>query len=269
MKKTWEYIKKGCVFIWNHREFLFAIVIVILIVFLVNKCSSVRNLENENKRLQNNIEAANDTIRNYKDAYNNSCADIRSYQFTEKELNNRISKLVEKNKSLTSYIETNLGIHDTVYIEKPVVIEDSTQEGYAKSGQIKYSNSETFGKSSREISVTSDYRIDSLYTLQVDGTYVELKQNINVEAYMDVDKDRKSTLHLRSDYPNLVFNSGEGITVTSSKEYDKQQRKTQGISLFVGPALNLGYDVVNKTFSPSVGVSIGIGWTYTPRFAQW
>ena len=269
MKKIWKYIKKGFVFIWNNREFLFAVVMVILIISLVNKCSSVRKFENENKILQNNIEAANDTIINYKDAYNNSCADIRSYQLAEKELNNRISKLVEKNKSLTSYIETNLGVHDTVYIEKPVVTEDSTHVGCVKSGQIKYSNSKTFGKSYRYISVTSDYIIDSLYALHVDGTYVELKQNINVEAYMDVDKDRKSTLHLRSDYPNLVFNSGEGIIVTSSKEYDKQQRKTQGISIFIGPALNLGYDVINKSFSPNVGVSIGIGWTYTPRWAQW
>ena len=74
---------------------------------------------------------------------------------------------------------------------------------------------------------------------------------------------------IRTDYPGVVFNSGMGVVASNSKEYDRSMRKSQGIGICIGPSVGLGYDMINKNMSPTVGISITVGWTYTPKAFQW
>ena len=75
--------------------------------------------------------------------------------------------------------------------------------------------------------------------------------------------------YLKSNYPGLTFNSGNGIVATNGKEFDKELRKRNGIGLTVGPSLGMYYDGTTKAFKPAFGFSITIGYTFTPKIFQW
>jgi hypothetical protein len=102
-----------------------------------------------------------------------------------------------------------------------------------------------------------------------DATFA-LDQNIFVEGWLERNtKSNETYIHLRSDYPGLVFNSGLGIVAEPSKKYDRSMRKTNGIGIAIGPNFSFSYDFINQKFAPTVGVGITIGYTYTPKLLQW
>ena len=74
---------------------------------------------------------------------------------------------------------------------------------------------------------------------------------------------------LKSDYPGLTFNSGNGIVATNSKQYEREMRKSNGIGLSVGPSMGIYYDRPTQTLKPAFGISITVGYTYTPKIFQW
>ena len=60
--------------------------------------------------------------------------------------------------------------------------------------------------------------------------------------------------YLRSDYPGVTFNSGNGIVATNSKQYEKEMRKQNGIGLAIGPSLGIYYDSPTRSLKPAFGV---------------
>lgn len=257
--KMWEYFS-------THRDILYITCIVVLSLILGYQCSRNSGLDNEVVRLENNIYAIRDTLTQYKDDNGRIIAERHAFQLTEKELRDSVSLLKTKNREYLSYINAHIGIRDT--IEIPTYIDRPDTIYYADQGTIKFNRSDTFGKSKRELTVSIPYIFnDKLLTGTAD---VDMYHDIFVETMIEKDtKTGETYVRLISDYPYLSFNSGFGASILNSKSYERSLRKTKGIGIAVGPSIGMGWDMMNKNISPTIGVSLTIGFTYTPRWAQW
>ena len=75
--------------------------------------------------------------------------------------------------------------------------------------------------------------------------------------------------YLKSDYPGLTFNSGNGIIASNGKQYEREMRKRNGVGLAIGPSIGVFYDSPSKTLKPAFGLSLTVGYTFTPKALQW
>ncbi|MCM1221180.1 MAG: hypothetical protein NC548_42540 [Lachnospiraceae bacterium] len=259
-------------FLTNKRDILYIIGIVILSVFLINQCGRTSNLDKEVDRLNNNIYAITDTLSQYKDNEGRTIAEKHAYQLTEKELRDSVDLLKIKNREYVAYINSMIGVRDTIeiptYIDRFQIDSVMYAQGVIDSGVIRFDRTDNFGKSSRELSVSIPYTCDSL--LHTGNADIDMYHNIYVESMLERDtKTGETYVRLISDYPHLVFNSGMGVLVSNSPSYEKSMRKTKGIGLSVGPQIGLGYDMLNRKLVPTVGVGVTIGFNFTPRWLQW
>lgn len=257
--RFWDFIK-------SNRDFIYILIILVGVVLFMGQCNRTSNLDREVHRLENNIYAITDELNQYKDENGRIIAEKHAYQLTEQELRDSVNLLKIKNREYLAYINSQIGIRDTVFI--PTFIERPDSTVYADEGSIKFNRFDTFGKSIRNISVSIPYTYnDKLYTGHAD---IDIYHNIFVESMIERDtKTGETYVRLISDYPDLTFNSGMGVIVTNSKSYEKSMRKTKGIGLAVGPSVMVGYDMVNKNPTIAAGVSLTLGFTYTPRWTQW
>lgn len=250
----------------KYRDLIYIGVIIVFGIVVAGQCSRIKGLDREIDRQNNNQIALTEQITNYKDELGRANAEKHAYQLTQKELRDSIGLLKKKNQEYVSYINTNMNIKDTVKVETVIVKEvDAQVEG----GSIKLEKTDSFNKSSRSFSVNIPYNVNdnTLYTGEATFT---LDQNIFVEGWLERNtKTNETYIHLRSDYPGLVFNSGMGIVADPSRSYDRSMRKTWGFGLAVGPNVGLSYDFFNQKFVPTVGVGLTIGLTYTPKLLQW
>lgn len=259
MEKVLDILKK-------YRDVIYIIIISCFIALCIKQCNSNHNLDNELIRQHNNITAMTDTIKNYRDKLGMSVAERQAYQLTQDELRDSIGLLKQKNIEYSAYINSIIGIRDTISIE--TIIERKNEDCNIENGNIIFNKKESFGKSSRDLSVNIPYSVDSV--LHTGVANVNLSQDIFVESWLERNtKNNQTYVKLRSDYPNVVFNSGMGIDVINSPAYEKSLRKNQGIGLAIGPSVGLSYDMINKKMVPTIGVSLTIGYTYTPKWTQW
>ena len=259
MEKFLEILKK-------YRDLIYISIIIIFGIIFSGQCSRIDNLNHEIDRQENNRIALTEQIVNYKDELGRANAEKHAYQLTQEELRDSIDFLKKKNSEYVYYINTNMNIKDTVILETVIIKEvDAQVEG----GTIKLEKSDVFGKSNRSFSVNIPYNVNENKLFTGDATFA-LDQNIFVEGWLERNTKTKETyIHLRSDYPRLVFNSGLGIVAEPSKKYEKDMRKSNGIGLSIGPNFSFSYDFINERFVPTVGLGITIGYTYVPNSFQW
>ena len=259
MKKMLEFIKR-------HRDIVYIILLIIFGVIISGQCSRVNKLGDEIDRQENNRLALTEELSNYRDEIGRINAEKHAYQLTQEELRDSIGLLKKKNREYISYIAANIGIKDTVRVETIITRDEYVD---AENGEIKFEKNETFGKSNRNISVNIPYKVEDHKFFTGDAIF-SLKQNIFVEGWLERNTETKETfIHLRSDYPNVVFNSGMGVVVENKKTYEKEVRRNCGIGFAVGPSIGMSYDLNNKNFIPTIGIGVTIGFTFTPKWTQW
>lgn len=259
MEKVLDFLKK-------YRDLIYIGVIIIFGLIVSSQCSKIGKLNYEINRQENNRIALTEEITNYKDELGRANSEKHAYQLTQQELRDSIGLLKQKNKEYISYINTNMGIKDTVTVETVIVNE---VEANVEDGTIKIEKSDVFGKSSRSFSVNIPYSVNENKLYTTNATFA-LNQDIFVEGWLERNtKTSETYIRLRSDYPGLTFNSGLGIVAEPSKKYERDMRKSNGIGIAVGPNFSFGYDFMNKKFVPTVGLGITIGYTYTPKIFQW
>ena len=255
-------------FVKKYKDLIYIGIVILLVLIISGQCSKIKNMDNELTRQANNLIAATEELTNYKDELGRANAEKHAYQLTQKELRDSVGLLKQKNKEYLSYINTHMGIKDTVKVETVIVKEIEIGSQIAD-GAITFKKSDVFGKSSRTLSGNIPYKVND-NTLYTGSATVALDQDIFVEGWLEKNTKTKETfIHLRSDYPGVTFNSGMGIVAQPSKKYERDMRKSSGIGLAVGPSLGLGYDLSHKKLAPTVGVSITVGYTYTPKIFQW
>ena len=264
MAKTLDFIVK-------IKDILWIVIILIISISLISQCHSKNELEREVDILNNNAYALTDSIRNYYDELGNVVAEKHALQLTQEQMEKTIGELKKKNTEYIAYINANVGVRDTVLIEK-VVFKDIVVDTLTKTetGVIALEKSDIFNNSKRFISASIPYKASYPSNLDIDTASFIVNQDIFVEGFLTRNNKTKETMfYLRSDYPGVTFNSGNGIVATNSKQYEKEMRKQNGIGLAIGPSLGVYYDSPTRSLKPAVGVSIVIGYTFTPKAFQW
>jgi hypothetical protein len=221
--------------------------------------------------LKNNTYALSDSLLQYQDKLGNTIAEKHALQLTQEEMEKTIGELKKKNTEYVSYISTNLNLKDTVYVEKVVykdVVIDTINN--TESGTIFLEKNDTFNTSSRQITANIPYTANYLSNLSVKDAEFILNQNIFVEGIITRNNKTKETMfQLKTDYPGVTFNSGNAIVATNGKQYDRDARKRHGIGISIGPSFGYYYFYPTQSFKPAVGLSITIGYTFTPKAFQW
>lgn len=264
-------ISKTFDFIIKIKDILWIAVIVVISIFLMSQCNSKNKLENEIDILTNNTYALTDSLHHYHDKLGNIIAEKHALQLNQEQMQQTIGELKRKNTEYIAHINANIGIRDTVYIEKVVyrdVIVD-TLSG-SETGTIFLEKNDIFGQSKRYISANIPYKVSYPSNLSIGETTFILNQDIYVEGTITRNNKTKETmLYLKSNYPGLIFNSGNGIVATNGRQYDLEMRRRNGIGLAIGPSIGVFYDKPTQSLKPSFGLSLTIGYTFTPKRFQW
>lgn len=272
---VFKSIKNGILktfdFIVKIKDILWLVLVALITLFLISQCDSKNELERDVEILTNNTYALTDSLRHYQDELGNVVAEKHALQLSQEEIEKTIGELKKKNTEYIAYINANVGVRDTVLIEK-VVFKDIVVDTLTKTetGVIALEKSDIFNNSKRFISASIPYKASYPSNLVIDTASFIVNQDIFVEGFLTRNNKTKETMfYLRSDYPGVTFNSGNGIVATNSKQYEKEMRKQNGIGLAIGPSLGVYYDSPTRSLKPAVGVSIVIGYTFTPKAFQW
>lgn len=270
-KSIRDFLSKSLDFIVKIKDIIWFVIVIIISIFLMSQCKSKNNLEREVDILTNNTYALSDSIRNYQDELGNMVAEKHALQLSQDEMEKTIGKLKKKNTEYVSYINSNINLKDTIYVEKvvykDVVIDTITN---TESGTIHLEKKDIFNKSNRYISANVPYTAAHPSNLSIGDASFIVEQNIFVEGTITRDNKTKETMfYLKTDYPGVTFNSGNGIVPTNGKNYDKEARKRHGIGISIGPSFGYYYFYPTQSFKPAVGLSITIGYTFTPKAFQW
>jgi hypothetical protein len=270
-KSIRNFISKTFDFIIKIKDILWFAIVIIISLFLISQCKSNNKLEKEVEILNNNTYALTDSLRHYHDKLGNIVAEKHALQLTQEQMEKTIGELKEKNTEYVAYINTNIGLKDTVYTEKIVykdVVVDTINN--IETGTIFLEKNDTFNKSKRYISTNIPYKASYPSNLIINDATFILEQDVYVEGVITRNNKTKETMfYLKSDYPGLTFNSGNGIVATNGKQYDKEMRKRNGIGLAIGPSLGVYYDNPTHSLKPAFGLSVTIGYTFTPKLFQW
>ena len=272
---VFKSIKNGILktfdFIVKIKDILWLVLVALITLFLISQCDSKNELERDVEILTNNTYALTDILHHYQDELGNVVAEKHALQLTQEQMEKTIGELKKKNTEYIAYINANVGVRDTVLIEK-VVFKDIVVDTLTKTetGVIALEKSDIFNNSKRFISASIPYKASYPSNLAIDTASFIVNQDIFVEGFLTRNNKTKETMfYLRSDYPGVTFNSGNGIVATNSKQYEKEMRKQNGIGLAIGPSLGVYYDSPTRSLKPAVGVSIVIGYTFTPKAFQW
>lgn len=262
-----EKIAKIFSFIKNHIWWFVAFAIFTLVALNVHTCSRLSSEKEENQRLENNILAINDTLKNYKSG-KYQIAEMRALQLKINELADSLK--LERNKKPVTIIKYVAKVSDTITIPTKVIHDTlyiSDETGISDAGTIYSYEHSTFGNSSRTISIETPYYVNcDDGKLYADGeSVVELEQDIWLDNVLYKDKKGYTYVQLKTDYPGISFNSGTAILVSDPKT-EKANRKKFGLGL----GIQAGYGVVfpngNVKMSPYIGLGIGLQWN--PKFLQ-
>lgn len=263
-------LSKALDFIVKIKDVLWVVLVLIVSFSLISQCKSNNELEREVDILTNNTYALTDSLHHYQDELGNVIAEKHALQLTQEEMERTIGELKQKNTEYVAYINTNISLKDTVYIETVIkeVVVDTTKK--VETGTIHLEKTDKFKNSQRFIAADIPYTASYPSNLVIKEAMITMSQDLFVEGTIVRNNKTKETMfYLKSDYPGVIFNSGNAIVATNGKQYDREMRKRNGIGLAIGPSLGVYYDNPSHSFKPAFGISLTIGYTYTPKILQW
>jgi len=265
----------------NTRMLLLA-GIVILILLLLRQCGKTSNAKleleksiSEIVRVNNNIDAYNDSIKSYKLDDNTWRSERLGYEISMEELKTKYSTLlgdfkVEKNKPPKVLIKTEYQIKEVIRdINVYVEIDSLGENRLTFIDSVKY-DTINYRNISGNIPYTLVYNVtDSMYHLEPRKANIELEIGMNLNLGLFKDKDtKKINIIADTDYPGVKFISLEGASIMDdpkNKKILRQLRKNWSLGLNVGYGLNVNpkHGIINS------GIYFGIGISYSPKFLQW
>jgi len=244
------------------------LVVVVLIMMNLQQCYSSNDLKKQHKkevtRLKNNQLALQDTIVNYKDENGMMKASIRGYELNLDELAEDLE--FEKSKPPKTVVEYRTIVQEKIVEVPTTIVKNDTVtiiDGVQYDSSIVINADTTFESSSRSVTVTTPFRLDS-NGIDFASSTIDLEQNIWLKASVLQDrKTREVWVDLETDYPGITFNDAKGVLVMEDENLRKfrmQNRKNLGFGVNVGAF----YDPFSNKFVPG----IGIGLNFSPRWLQ-
>ena len=177
-----------------------------------------------------------DTIKYYQDKNGNLVAtklafesDINTLKLLNEDLYNQIDSLKLKPKNVAQIIQVGGEIELPEKDSSYVIHHDTITKGFSKDFN--------FNDKYRILEGNVDYKNDSL------GIHIN-KDIIYFDYTVAMDKDSK--MYIKSTNPYVKYTEFTGFTVPKTK----QKRWS------VGPAINFGYDILNRNVSLNAGVSL-------------
>ena len=231
---------------------------IVLAILFARSCNRNEYLKSELARYENNLKAANDSLKNYKDGIY-QCAEMRALQLRVDELEDSLK--LERGKEPITIIKYITSIADTVYISGDIIHDTVNIGNLCDRGSISLHKENTFGRSSRLLDVSVPYTIDSSCNMEVGESTIALNQNIWIDASTYKDKKGETYLRLKTDYPNVTFNSGTAIVVTDGAVTEKKKH----FGVCFGATIGYGVAITNNgalsaSPAPYIGLGATIGW---------
>lgn len=274
MKKFLEAIWK---FI-NSKFFGYAVAVV-LILLLAGQCKRNTDLRRENRIQEQNIAAANDSIKTYKNKAGQLTSEKAVWILTEKQLKEENRSLYDKVKAQNGQIislnnvvfqlkqDTTI-LHDTIrylksIIGKPVQIDKTT---WRVPWELDY-KWDAEGKNWDIFKGHTIVQVDTLtYVITHKNTLLDERTG-NIElVFGEKVVDGKFNVYVTTDYPGLSAKSIEGyfLDPNSNKNIKSLIEKRHWFTGFgVGPNISIGYD----PFIQKPAFTIGVGLHY--NIYQW
>jgi len=256
------------------------IIITIISIFFFKQCQSSSSKTAEIARLENNVKAANDTIKTYVNKNGELVTEIRGYIFDSKKDKKQIQSLVGENESLKGIIAAGTGHGGST---SGGTIPTTVIQNSDLTGLIKLADSTIYNKTNyNKFSASTPYKLYTTKTLTVkdkDSTYtVTPVLQVNNSTYssevaLDLSfrfqEEKAGQLKVIVETPNksVKFSSLKGVVLTGDDlpaDIRMTARKEWGIGFSGG--IGLGYDVFNKNLIPVV--YLGIGINYSPKKIQ-
>ena len=265
----WERIKEFLInsknFLKKNIKWILVALCMLLGIILFKQCDTISKYKKEKFRLENNMLAMNDTLKNYKDKDGLNTATMRALQLRLGELADSLK--LEKGKEPITILQYIAGMHDTIWASVKVVHDTMyIEEIWSDSGVLTISDSMYFGKSSRILNVSVPYGVNcETGKLQTEGeAMIDLDQDVWIDSYIYKDKKGYTWMDLKSDYP-IYFHNGTAIAISNPKD-EYKNRKQFGLGL----GLQVGYGVAfpnhSVKLSPYIGLGVSLNWN--PRFLQ-
>jgi hypothetical protein len=273
MKNIKNKLNKILDVVWtllNSRVFYF-IIIALLVVFGLRKCGNEKDLKIENKILEQNVSAANDSIRLYKTKTGELQAQKQLYIKTEKELKKENSELYKRIKEQDGRIislsrtviklkqDTSI-LHDSIrylnsVIGEAVQIDSNT---WMLPWELEYKWDETnydIFKGKTFVSVDNQNPLK----LKHDNTLLYFRESQIDITFGEKVVDGKYNVFIQSAYPGFTPESMEGVYIDPNTNKDikgliKKNHWFTGFSFAV--SATIGYDVVRQQPAIVVGPSL-------------
>lgn len=265
LRRTKEFLKKSKNFFKKNIKWILLAICLVLSILLFKQCDNTAKYKKETFRLENNILAMNDTLKNYKDKNGLNTATMRALQLRMNELADSLK--LEKGKEPITILQYVAGMHDTIWASVKVVHDTMyIEEIWSDSGILTISDTTVFGKSSRYLNVSIPYGVNcETGKLQTEGdAIIDLNQDVWIDSYTYKDKKGYTWMDLKSDYP-IYFHNGTAISISNPKdEYKNRKQFGLGLGLQVGYGISFPDESVKM--SPYIGLGISLNWN--PRFLQ-
>jgi hypothetical protein len=266
----------------NTRMLLLA-GIAILAFLLLRQCNRTKHFKGEiekqkqeTQRVQNNYDAAQDSIKQYKIGDSTLRAEKLGYELTLAELEEEYSDLMgkfefEKNKPPKTVVVTEWKIKDSIRDVLVVADIDSLGNKSLKFGDSTYFASDSVNyrliKGKIPYDIVFD-PVDSVYKIKQGNASVDLGlgMNLNVGLFQDKD-DKKVYIKAETDYPGVKFTKLEGASIMDdpdNRSVLRQLRKPFSIGLNLGYGLNAD----PATGTVRLGPYFGFGINYSPKWLQ-
>ena len=267
------------------------IAFLVLVILMQRSCNSdlknkLENKDSEITRINNNIDASKDILKQYKINDSTYRAERLAYSITLKELNNNY-------KGLLSGFEDFKKSPPKVIINQPLLIREIIKEipvtatidnkGVGKfnfTSEVNYPDnnyrkingyipftSKFFNKS--DSSVVNYENLPYYLNLDPGSANIDLEQKINIKLGLFEDpKTKKIKIAANTSYPGITFTGLDAYDILNEDLIKKQNqggKKTWGLGLHIGYGSTVNLSTNKMYFGPQ----IGIGLNYSPKWAQW
>jgi hypothetical protein len=250
----------------------FISVILILIILMMGQCSRMSTLKaqrdaNEDKvtRIENNLAAANDSIKSYKSKNNYFVSQISGFEKTVEELRN------EKDQTYKKYVEALdlnkklKNVNSLLLIEiqnRDSIINAMASVTYdGEITRISFRDDKDFGGNNwRKFNGEVSLKLDGQKIVPT-GSKFDYTQNITLYSALET-IDGKKRVKISTKYPGINFNTIENISVIEDELNRVRQEKTWRMGISGG--VMYGATVLNGQLY--LLPMVGIGFTITPKW---
>lgn len=236
----------------DNQRFILLVLFALAVVAAVQYRDSYKDQIQETERQVNNIEALQDSVREYRTENGKIGSERRAFQTTAeqlKQLSDSLSQALEEERGNVKVITQTefVTVRDTVYLESTVsMLDPSTYK-------LSFNLNESYGGSNfRDLEGYTSFKWDTTSTQPYDGETVITKDQIGMDLITGVrEEEGNYSIFIRTNYPNVQFGNIEGALI-DLEQYTESDKSRWGVGISSG----YGYSLGNSTFSPYIGIGV-------------